>query len=247
MMANTLTAQVDEARSSDPPTPGARPPGASAASSVRRFFGVVADTDSYRNIGYLLLGLPFGVVWVTALVTGASIGVSMLVVALAGIPMLVGMWYAARAFANVERGLANSLLHQRLGYAPIASPHRGNLWARLRAMSREADRWREVGYLWLRFPAGVATFTAAVATLSAALWVVWAPFHVRIVSNHPFGRWSGSSDLEDLSSSMWSWLLVPLGLMLLVLAFHVLNAIAAACGRWTSSALAVSAASEVSA
>jgi hypothetical protein len=171
----------------------------------------VADADSYRSIGYLLLGLPFGVIWFTALVTGASVGVSMLVVALAGIPMLVGMWYAARAFANVERGLANALLHQRLGYP------------------------------------GIATATAAVAALSTALWVAWAPFHARIVSDHPFGHWSGSSDLENLTSSTWSWLLVPLGVLLLVLAFHLLNAIAGACGRWTASALAIEDASEASA
>jgi hypothetical protein len=195
--------------------------------------------DSYRNIGYLLLGLPFGVVWFTALVAGAAVGVSMLVVALVGIPILVGMWYAARAFANVERGLANWLLHQDLGYAPLASTHRGNLWARLRAMSHERARWHEAGYLLLRFPAGIATFTAAVAALTAALWVVWAPFHARIVNDHPFGDWAGSSFLEDLNTSPWSWLQVPLGLLLLVIALHLLNAIAGACGRWTASALAV--------
>ena len=35
---------------------------------VRRFFGVVARPQSYRNIAYLLLGLPLGI----ALVHGAS-------------------------------------------------------------------------------------------------------------------------------------------------------------------------------
>ena len=82
---------------SPPPTEAARP------WPLRRFFGVVARPQSYRNITYLLLGLPFATLWFGVLVTLASVSVSMLVVALLGIPLLVGTWYAVRAFANVER------------------------------------------------------------------------------------------------------------------------------------------------
>lgn len=205
-------------------------------SPLRRFFSVVVDVDTYRNIAYLLLGLPLGVLWFTVLVTGASVSVSMLIIALSGIPMLLGLWYVARAGANVERGVANALLHQHLSYAPIHSSHRGNLWVRLRALSGERDRWREVGFLLLRFPVGVATFTAAATGLSVGFWVVWAPFDARIV-DHPFGDWALSSRMEDASASQWSWLLVPVGVLLLVVACHLLNGLARACGRWTDSAI----------
>jgi hypothetical protein len=63
----------------------------------RRFFGVVAQPQSYRNLAYLLLGLPLGTLWFSVLVTLASVSVSMLVVALLGIPLLIGTWYAVRA------------------------------------------------------------------------------------------------------------------------------------------------------
>ena len=43
------------------------------ASAVRRFFGVVARSRSYRSIAYLVLGLPLGTVWFTVLVTGLSL------------------------------------------------------------------------------------------------------------------------------------------------------------------------------
>jgi hypothetical protein len=208
-------------------------------STMGRFFGVIVEPDSYRNIAYLLLGLPLGIVWFTTLVTGVSVAFSMLTVALIGIPLLVGMWFATRAFANAERGVANVLLHQDLNYAPIVSSHPGNLWVRLRAMSREKARWHEVGYLLLRFPAGVATFTAATVALATPLWLIWAPFHARIVDDTPFGNWFGASRLEDIATSPWATLLVPLGMVLLVAAFHVLNALAHACGRWTTSALTV--------
>ena len=185
------------------------------ASWTRRIFGVVVQPRSYRSIGYLLLGLPLGTIWFSVIVTGAAVGISMLVVALLGIPLLLGMWYVTRVFANTERAIANSLLDRHIPTAPMASPG-GNVWVRLRSMSSDRDRWREVAYLLLRFPAGIATFTAAVTALATPVAVAYAPF-------------SGNT------SGPWAWLLIPVGVALLIASFHLLNALANACGRWTSS------------
>jgi hypothetical protein len=206
-------------------------------SPLHRFLGVVARQQSYRNIAYLLLGFVLGTLWFSVLVTALSVSVSMLVVALLGIPMLWATWYVIRAFANVERKVAGVLLEQRITTAPMASGHGGNVWVRLKAMSRERDRWRELAFLLLRFPAGVATFTATVTLLAAPLIVAYAPVHARYVDEvEPFGDWFWSTELEDFaSSSPWSWLLVPLGVVALFGAFHALNAVAKACGHWASS------------
>jgi hypothetical protein len=203
-------------------------------SLMRHIFGVVAQRQSYRNIGYLLLGLPLGTAWFAVLVSGYTTAVSMLVVALLGIPMLLGMWYVTRALANVERGTANALLGHHLPAAPMASPHRGNLWVRLRSMSRDRDRRRELGYLLLRFPVGIATFTAAVVALATPFIVAYAPFNVRYVDKHPFGDWALSSRMEDVASSPWAWFLVPAGVAMLIASFHLVNVLAKSCGRWTA-------------
>lgn len=210
--------------------------GTGRTAPLRRFFGVVAQPDSYRNIAFLFLGLPLGTIWFSVLVAGVSVAVSVIVVALIGIPMLFGLWYVTRAFANVERGVANALLHQRLSLAPMNAPQRGNVWVRLRSMTRDRDRWRELGYLMLRFPAGVATFTAAVTALVTPFLVAYAP----IVAHHdeePFGDWALSSRMVDVASSPWAWLLVPLGVMLLIVSFHLLNALARVCARWAAASL----------
>src|SRR5690349_15132481 len=94
---------------------------ATSPSTAHRFFGVVAKPQSYRNIAYLLLGLPLGTLWFSVLVTVAAVSLSMLVVALLGIPMVIGMWYAVRAFANVERAVASTLLAQPVEQAPMAA------------------------------------------------------------------------------------------------------------------------------
>jgi len=201
---------------------------------LRRFFTVVIDPQSYRNISYLLLGLLLGTVWFTVLVSGAATGMSLLVVALLGIPILLGLWYVTRLFANVERSTANALLGQHLPHLPVATNERGNLWVRLRAMTGDRARWREVGYLMLRFPVGIATFTIATAALATPALVAYAPIAARSGDAEPFGDWALSSTMQDVASSSWAWLLVPLGALLLIGSFHLLNAVAKGCGRWTA-------------
>ncbi len=201
---------------------------------LRRFLGVVIDPQSYRNIGYLLLGLLLGTVWFTVLISGVAIGISLLVVALLGIPILVGLWYATRLFANVERTTANVLLGQHLAHHPVATNDRGNLWVRLRSMTGDRDRWRELTFLVLRFPVGIATFTVATTALAAPAMVAYAPIAARTGDAEPFGDWALSSTMQDVAGSPWAWLLVPLGVLLLLGSFHLLNALAKACGRWTA-------------
>jgi hypothetical protein len=224
MNTSSIPAWSDSSRSTQTERPS--PP--------RRFFGVVARPQTYRNIAYLLLGLPLGTLWFSVLVTLASVSVSMLVVALLGIPLLLGTWYAVRAFANVERGVASALLDEHVTQQPMAAGVSGNLWVRLRDMSRDRARWREFGYLMLRFPAGIATFTLAVSALTVPVMIAYTPIYAR-VADESFGDWFWSSELQDFATSNpWSWALLPAGLLLVFAAFHALNALARVCGRWTT-------------
>lgn len=201
-------------------------------SPVHRFLRAVARPQSYASIAYLLLGLPLGVAWFTIIVTALSASAGLLVLALLGVPMLWASWFAVRAFANAERGVANALLGTQIPYLPFASDHRGNPWVRLRRLTREPDRRRELGYLLMRLPAGIATFATAVAALTVPVVVAYAPISARFVDDS-FGDWFWGSELHGFaSSSPWSWALVPVGVAALVAAVHLLDALAVACGRW---------------
>ena len=51
-----------------------------SASAQRVFFGVVADPKSYLNIVDLLWGLPLGIAYFVVLVTGISVGTSLIII-----------------------------------------------------------------------------------------------------------------------------------------------------------------------
>jgi hypothetical protein len=205
---------------------------------TRRFVGVVSEGRTYRNLAYLLLGLPLGTAWFTVLVTGLAVGGSLVVVALVGVPVLLLVWWSSRLFANVERFVARRLLGSDLRAAPWDLGGPGGVWSRLRRMTADRARWRELGYLLLRFPAGIATFTIAAAVLTASASIAYAPVHVRIDDREPFGSWRYSQRLESVAGhGPWCWLLIPAGVLALVVCLHGLNALARACGRWSTASL----------
>jgi hypothetical protein len=199
---------------------------------------VVGSPRTYANSLYVLLGLPLGVIALGVIATGLSLGLGLLVVALAGVPVLVGLWHAVHALAGVERRTAAALVRRPV-LAPTVTAPTGNLWAQLRALSADRQRRRELGYLLLRIPVGIVTSVTAIALVGAALTVSWAPFERRL-HDEPWGDWPFSSDLEAASSSPWSWLLVPAGLLLLVAALHAVDAMAVATGRWAARRLSPS-------
>ncbi len=214
------------------PSPAQRPD----RSARRRngVLGVVVRGQTYRSIGYVMLGAALGTMWFSVLVTAVALGFSLLVVALLGIPVLLATWYVVRAFANVERVAADALLGRYIPLKPLAARIRGNPWIRLRTMSRDRARWRELGFLLRRFPVGLAALVGSATALAVPGLVAYAPFAARLDDDQPFGNWALSDELTDVASSTWAWLLVPAGVVLLVPALHLVNAIATASGRWAA-------------
>ncbi|MBG7603659.1 MAG: sensor domain-containing protein [Actinobacteria bacterium] len=86
------------------------------------FFGVIARPRSYLNLLYLLLGLPLGTLYFTVLVTGFSLGIGLMVLALLGIPILIGLWYVVHAFMQLERSMAVGMVGARMGSPRSPSP-----------------------------------------------------------------------------------------------------------------------------
>jgi signal transduction histidine kinase len=119
---------------------------------------------------YVLVGFPLSVIAFTLLVTGLSVGVSLLVVFLVGIPILFGTLYLARGLAEVERArLAPVLRQARTGVhyrqpRPDAGPMR-----RLLAPFTEVQYWLDALHALVRFPVSVFGFCVVITWWATAL------------------------------------------------------------------------------
>lgn len=121
--------------------------------------------DSFYN----LLGLPLGVTWFVMFLTLLTVGVGLIPLVFIGLVVLFITFLLAQAAAAIERELTNRLLDASIR-PPIRRKPAGRnpvsyFWARL----VDPVTWKELIYLFIKFPLGVGSFSAAIALWATAI------------------------------------------------------------------------------
>jgi len=124
------------------------------------------ETRTWRETIHLLLNLPVGIATSTAIATGFSTGLGLLVT-LIGIPILIATLYVSRAMSTVERARAKLLLHIDVPRPYRADPPPDRWWRVHVSRLTDSATWVEVVYDLLLLPIGIFTFT-----VTATCWVL---------------------------------------------------------------------------
>jgi signal transduction histidine kinase len=140
---------------------------------VRRFLLAPFRPSTYKRAVYLLLALPLGIAYLVVLITGISVGLS-LVVIWVGLPILVATLLAWRFAAGFERVLARRLLGAEIQSPAHADPDL-SLWRRLLALLRDPVTWKSLIFVALKFPAGVIAFVVIVGLGAVSLVLLASP------------------------------------------------------------------------
>ncbi|WP_371584153.1 sensor histidine kinase [Streptomyces sp. NBC_01314] len=142
------------------------------------------EARSWREFGYVMLGLPIGILLFTYAVTMVSVGAGLLVTFL-GVPVLAAGLAGCRGFGALERVRARALLGVEVSAPePLRMKGRGAM-AWMGAVLRSGSSWRQLLYAVVQFPWSVFSFVVAVtfwtygwALLTYPLWFwvfpVWA-------------------------------------------------------------------------
>ena len=80
-------------------------------------FGVVGRRETDSNLAYLLVGLPVGIAYYAALVTGVSLGVGLLPVVV-GVPILAATVGAAGYVGVIDAELLGRVRGRQVSYGP---------------------------------------------------------------------------------------------------------------------------------
>ena len=190
----------------------------------RGFFGVIADPQSYRNIAYLIIALPLGTFYFVFLVTGLSLGFG-LFITLLGIPVLLLVLGGSSVLCKLERKLAITLLKEDIP-ATYSQPTTQGLWPRLKMHLSNRLTWTGIIYLLLKFPIGIATFTISVTMLAVSIGFVFAPAYMWTSNTLVWGNWV-------FDPFPWSWILTAIGIPMVFISLHVMNAMAVVFGMMT--------------
>lgn len=127
----------------------------------------------WRSIGFMLLSFPIGLFWFVALLTLFSLGFGM-AVAWVGLPLLAGTVMFWIHGAKAERKRVGALFG-----TPIPNPYRplpeGSILRRGRTLITDPAIWRDLLYLVLLFPLGLAEFIAVTVFLSGVVSLIGQP------------------------------------------------------------------------
>jgi signal transduction histidine kinase len=125
-----------------------------------------------------LAGLFTGLLVMVVVVTGLSLGFSLVVLALVGLPLLGLTLRFADWFAVAERARIGLMLGARIPAWPAGSRagYRWHIVPRRRTLTQRAT-WGEIGYALLRLPVSAVALTLSVSAWSAALVLLTLPLY----------------------------------------------------------------------
>lgn len=121
------------------------------------------------DTGYVLLGFPLAIASFSVILTGLSAGTGLLVVVV-GLPVLVGVVFIARVFADIERFRYPAVLRQprrRPAYRKAAPG--ASWWRRLVTPLGDGQSWLDLTHALARFPIAVATFVIVITWWAVAI------------------------------------------------------------------------------
>lgn len=195
---------------------------------LRGGLGAFVDRQTYRNLLYLLLAVPFGMLYYLLFGIGLVLGLLSAIV-LVGVAILVGLLLGARAAAGFERWLANALLGLELRrYDDVPTTESGGLLAGIRPYVDAPSTWRAVGFLSLKTLVAVCCLVGLVL-FATIVSLLAAP--VRYPTAVEFGEVNGEPVVWSIETIPEAALAGALGAVLLLGFVHAANGVAYVCGR----------------
>jgi len=189
-------------------------------SLLGRFFGVLADPQTYGGFFYMLLSLATGIAYFTIAVTGVSLSVSMSILII-GIPVMLLFLGIIRSVSFIEGRLVEGLLGVRMPRRPRVVASQGRIIERIKWWLSDRRTWTTLLYMVIQLPLGIAYFTGIVTALSICFSVIAAPF-IQIVFNTPIAF----SDRYGYMIEPWAMpFVVLLGALAIVVLMHAVRII----------------------
>ncbi|MFD6891268.1 sensor histidine kinase [Streptomyces sp. NPDC059957] len=134
--------------------------GAGSGSGIGRVVRAPFEGRTWREFGYLLVGLPLSTLYFSLAITGVSLGAGLLVTFL-GVPVLAGVLAMCRGFGRVERARVRGMLHHDIAEPAPIRAKKGGAIARMGALLKSGSAWRHVLYSVVHFPWAVFAFCVA--------------------------------------------------------------------------------------
>lgn len=201
--------------------------------SIANIIGVVTEPQTYKNLLYLGLALPLGMVYYVVLMVGFALGVGLSVLVV-GLGILLGTVIGLRYIASVERRLANALLGTAIATLDDVETAGKGVVGTAKAYLKASSTWRGLGFVVLKFWLGTLSFVLLVTFLGTAVELLLLPLFPGGALNVRVANWEVA---KSVTTTPQRAVAVPGGAVLALLGLHLLNAFARANASIASSLL----------
>jgi hypothetical protein len=195
-------------------------PDAPRRSPFIRFLRAPLELRSYSNLLFLTLAFPLGLGYFIFLSTGLSLGLGLTLIWI-GLPILALVFALSWGLMAFERQLAIHLLGATVPpMAPVAPQGPRSFWRTVQDFFANPVTWKGLGYLFIKLPLGIVTFTVTIFMVSLTAAFLLTPF-------------AYSAGVLEWDSTVWTVdtpgeavLCGLIGLILVFLSIQVLNGLA---------------------
>jgi hypothetical protein len=191
----------------------------------RAVFAPVIWWRTYARLLYLLLAFPLGLAYFVIYVTGAALGLGLLILSI-GAVILALLIMAARPIAHFERFLARGLIGESIPPIPAPRTVGPGFWRWLQGILKDSVTWKTLAFVLLRFPLGLASWILVVVLGTTAVALMGAPLAEPLGGTLNFGPWTPTTPLE-------LWGIALGGLLAFVIVVHIVNGLAIGWGKLT--------------
>lgn len=202
----------------------------------RRFLGAPLRSRTYRNLLYLLVAFPLGIVYFVGLVTGTAVGAGLLVTWV-GLPILLATLAGAAVAAGIEARLASRLVGVDAAVPTflrefdirdgVALPGDGFVDA-IRRLVTAPSTWTSVVLLVYKFVVGLVSFVAVVTVGSITVALLAAPLVYDASGTLATGGASGQYRIGSwvVNSLPEALAVAGVGVVALIVGLNLLNGLA---------------------
>jgi hypothetical protein len=198
-----------------------------------KFFGVVAQGQTYLNALYLLLSFPLGIGYFVFLVTGISLGFSLLIIWV-GLFVLAAVYASLYGFILFERQMAVWMLHEEIPPVFREDLSGLNLWQKFTATLKNPVTWKGLAFLFAKFPLGIISFVVLVTLLAMSFSLMAMPFIYKYTyTTVDFSLWFTANNQVWVVDTLNKAITVSLlGVILAFASLHAFNGLAWVSGKF---------------
>lgn len=217
----------------------------------RRFLGAPLRSRTYRNLLYLLLAFPLGIVYFVGLLTGTAVGTGLLLTWV-GLPILLATLAGAAVAAGIEARLASRLVGVDAAVPAflrefsirdgVALPGDGFVDAACRLVTAPST-WTSVVLLVYKFVVGLVSFVAVVTVGSVTIALLAAPLVYDASGALATGGAGGQYRIGSwmVNSLPEAFAVAGMGVLALIVGLNLLNGLSRFQARSVASILRVGA------